>query len=308
MNCSPAGDSSSSNNLPVLPSTIPDHNCSEIVLFFKTQNSCLYHVTHSEQPRVLKAYVWRDDADRDALALYALNGTPGVIRCHDAFVFGEIPCLILDLCPGGDLLEYFLARPRKKERVTHEENQVIAWALREALEGVHAGGFVHCDIKPDNILIRNKSDLGSVVLSDFGSARQIPDDGTQLKGQPGSRPYQAPELFSSSDLGFSTPVDIWAFGIVLSMLFTRIDQSKTDVNFPFGWTQERLDIQFCSELRQSKAPDDAIDAILSMLRVVPAERPTATQLKEMPYFQLAGAPLLITTKSAVQRLAPGVGP
>jgi serine/threonine protein kinase len=307
MNWSSPSDSSSWNNLPELPSAIPDHNCSEIVLFFKTPNSFLYHVTHSGQPRVLKAYVCPDDAERDALALNALKGTTGVIRCHDAFDFEEIPCLILDFCPGGDLLDYFQAKADKKERMTPEENQVIAWALREALEGVHAGGFVHCDIKPDNIFIANKSDLRSVVLADFGLAEQIPDDGTQLKGRPGSRPYQAPELFYSSGPEFSTPVDIWAFGIVLSLLFTGIDHSK-DVSFPFDWTQDRLDIQFCADLKKVNAPDDAIDAILSMLRADPAERPTATRLKEMPYFQVDGVPLPMTTKSAVQRLAPGVGP
>jgi serine/threonine protein kinase len=172
--------------------------------------------------------------------LRALSGTSGVIRCHAAFDFGEIPCLILDFCPGGDLLDYFQTKADKKERMTPEENQTIAWALRQALEGVHAVDFVHCDIKPDNIFIANKSDVRSVVLADFGLARQIPDDGTQLKGRPGTLTYQAPELFYSSDPEFSTPVDIWAFGILMFILFTGLDHTN-DVSFPFDWTQDEID-------------------------------------------------------------------
>jgi serine/threonine protein kinase len=302
------GDSSSSNDLPELPSTIPDHNCTEINCLFKTKNSTLYTVTHLELSRVLKAYVCQDDAEREGAALRALSGTSGVIRCHAAFDFGEIPCLVLDFCSGGDLYSYFLtkATPFSKPKIPPEESQVIAWALREALEGVHVAGFVHCDVKLDNTLISNKPDLQSVVLADFGLARRIPDDGTRLKGQPGTLTYQAPELFYSSDAEFSTPVDIWAFGILMFILFTGIDHTN-DVSFPFDWTQDEIDEQFRADLNDADAPDDAIEAILSMLRVDPAERPTATRLKEMSYFQVAGAPLARTTKSAVQRLAPGVG-
>jgi serine/threonine protein kinase len=75
-----------------------------------------------------------------------------------------------------------------------EDIQMIAWALREALEGIHGIGFVHCDIKLDNILIQNQSDTRSVVLADFGLSHQIPADGILSGEEFGTSSYQAPEV------------------------------------------------------------------------------------------------------------------
>jgi serine/threonine protein kinase len=181
-----------------------------------------------------------------------------------------------------------------------EDNQVIACALRDALERIHMAGFVHCDIKLENTLILNKSDVRSVVLADFGSARKLPDNGPRLRGRHGTRGYQAPELFCSRDPEFSTPVDIWSFGILLALLFTGIDHFHK-AGFPSDWSQDDMDERFRIALEANNAPDDAIEAIRRMLQIDPAERPTATQLKELDYFTVTEA-LTKATKNVLNGL------
>jgi serine/threonine protein kinase len=178
----------------------------------------LYFVTHQNAKRGLKAYFSSEDYDREVTSLRSLSRIPGVIRCHAGFVYNGIPCLVLDYCSGGDLLKFLHhVRESTGETLTAYQIQVIARTLHEPLALIHGNGFIHCDIKLENILLQNLADVRSVVFADFGSAQHFPE-GRLLHGHPGTAAYQAPEIFSAR--GFSTPVDIWAFGMSLFILFT----------------------------------------------------------------------------------------
>jgi len=92
----------------------------------------------------------------------------------------------------------------------------IALAIRllDAIAQIHAAGFVHRDLKPDNIVRRPD---GSIVILDLGLARKVPDDpddpnraGVQI----GSIEYMAPEqLLDATTAG--VPADLYAFGCIL---------------------------------------------------------------------------------------------
>ncbi|HMJ14271.1 MAG TPA: protein kinase [Polyangiaceae bacterium] len=88
-----------------------------------------------------------------------------------------------------------------------------AQAILSAVEGVHARGYLHCDLKPENIFL---TDTLGVKLIDFGSARLITDDAKLADGSPalGTAEYMAPEQCEGrGDLG--PAVDVYALGVVL---------------------------------------------------------------------------------------------
>ena len=73
------------------------------------------------------------------------------------------------------VLEYERGESLKAWRKTHadvpeRELLTLFWPLLEGLSVVHESGFLHRDIKPDNIYVRDED--GSLVLLDFGAARQ----------------------------------------------------------------------------------------------------------------------------------------
>jgi len=68
---------------------------------------------------------------------------------------------VMDYIPGGDLMGLLI----KEQIFTHELAQFYIAELVLAIESVHAMGFIHRDIKPDNILIDHD---GHIRLTDFG--------------------------------------------------------------------------------------------------------------------------------------------
>lgn len=64
-----------------------------------------------------------------------------------------------------------------------------------ALDRIHSLGIVHCDVKPANILVCESFSDGGAVLTDFGIARALTDDGGRRPTHvEASLPYVAPEV------------------------------------------------------------------------------------------------------------------
>ena len=97
-------------------------------------------------------------AERDVLAE---SNSPWVVQLYYSFQDSAYLYLLMEFLPGGDLMTMLIKYDTFSEDVTRF---YIAECVL-ALEGIHQLGFIHRDIKPDNILIDRK---GHIKLSDFG--------------------------------------------------------------------------------------------------------------------------------------------
>ncbi|MBL4818144.1 MAG: protein kinase [Deltaproteobacteria bacterium] len=103
-----------------------------------------------------------------------------------------------------------------RSRVSMGEIKKIIRQLLLAISNLHAIGLLHCDIKPDNILLNNS---GDVHLADFGSAE--PDNQRiaiyRRVHELVTLWYRAPELLLRTN-SYGAGIDIWSVGCILAEL------------------------------------------------------------------------------------------
>lgn len=97
---------------------------------------------------------------------------------------------------------------------TLERLQSIMRQCLEALAFIHKRKLIHCDIKPENIVIRSYSRC-EIKIIDFGSSCFDTD---HLTSYIQSRSYRAPEV--TLGVPYSFKIDVWSLGCVLAELFT----------------------------------------------------------------------------------------
>ena len=124
---------------------------------------------HTVQPRSQKYgedYEWGRDRFVSEAQTLAQFDHPNIVRAYSVFEHNNTAYMVMRY-EQGENLQSLLEREQ-----TLSESALIAIVLPilDGLQAIHAAGFIHRDIKPDNILIRED---GSPVLLDFGSARRI---------------------------------------------------------------------------------------------------------------------------------------
>ena len=103
---------------------------------------------------------------------------------------------------------------RKKRQIHPTRIRKVFREICSALHYSHSMGFVHCDLKPSNILV-DKS--GAIKITDFGLAR-MSETSTSSLPTAGTPPYMSPEQIRGD-----TPIrafDIYALGVIIFELFT----------------------------------------------------------------------------------------
>lgn len=147
---------------------------------------------------------------------------PNVIKLFETFESDKFILLVLEMCAGGDLLNYVRKRRKLKENIA----KILFKQIIEALSYIHKRKVIHRDIKLDNIMLDGK---GNVKIGDFGVSR-IVKSGEIMREQCGTPAYIAPEILKGKGYtGFSP--DIWSAGIVLySMLYGSVPFKANDMN------------------------------------------------------------------------------
>jgi serine/threonine protein kinase len=160
---------------------------------------------------------------REAKALAKLNH-PGIVTIHESGREGDLYYFLMEYVDGVNLRQLL-----DNSRISPREAMAIVPQICDALQFAHDRGIVHCDIKPENILLNR---LGAVKVADFGIAKLIGSEepaGTSFLSTGslftdtgkvvGTPQYMAPEQRASSS-EVDHRADIFALGVVFYQMLT----------------------------------------------------------------------------------------
>ncbi|KND02805.1 CAMK/CAMK1 protein kinase [Spizellomyces punctatus DAOM BR117] len=226
--------------------------------------------TSHDSPEVVEAAVKRE------MAVLQTVRHPHIIALLDWFETKDKHYLVFELATGGELYD----RIAKKGKFTERDAARIIFTILDAVAFLHEKDIVHRDLKPENLLYRDSTDDADLVIADFGVSNFVHGD-ELLSTLCGSPMYAAPEVIKRS--GHGKPADIWSVGIITYCLLVGYP--------PFDFAEDLMDLMdaITSANYKFDSPywdnisDSAKEFIRSLLKVKPAERPTARQASIHPW-------------------------
>uniref|UniRef100_A0A9L0S2R9 Rho-associated protein kinase 1 n=1 Tax=Equus caballus TaxID=9796 RepID=A0A9L0S2R9_HORSE len=150
------------------------------------------------------AFFWEE---RDIMAF---ANSPWVVQLFYAFQDDRYLYMVMEYMPGGDLVNLMSNYDVPEKWARFYTAEVVL-----ALDAIHSMGFIHRDVKPDNMLL-DKS--GHLKLADFGTCMKMNKEGmVRCDTAVGTPDYISPEVLKSQggDGYYGRECDWWSVGVFL---------------------------------------------------------------------------------------------
>ena len=224
---------------------------------------------------------------------------PGILRIYPVLHFGKPQYVLratdieaepsyfaMEFIPGGTLGQHM----KQVAKFPFEWKIEFLYQLAVILSFIHAKGYGHRDIKPDNIIFRYTPAPDFVpqpILIDFALASDGSDDSLRLIESSFTLQYAGPERVMHAagmmPKGYKLqpqPQDVWSFGMLTYELFTGELPFRGNANdIRATLIRQNFDEQFLRE--NPKLPGDIADLIRAILRPDPARRPTIDRIIDL---------------------------
>ncbi|KAI7730118.1 hypothetical protein M8C21_029375 [Ambrosia artemisiifolia] len=211
---------------------------------------------------------------------------PNIVRFVGACCKPMVWCIVTEYAKGGSV-RHFLNKRRNKNSVPLKLAVKQALDVAKGMEYVHGFGFIHRDLKSDNLLISSDR---SIKIADFGVARiEVQNEG--MTPEMGTYRWMAPEMIQHRP--YTQKVDVYSFGIVLWELITGTLPYKnlTDLQAAFAVVNKGL---------RPTVPDDCLPVLREIMTrcwdVDPNVRPPFTQVVKM--LEMAETEIVTEVRSA----------
>ncbi|KAI8069249.1 hypothetical protein BC940DRAFT_29875 [Gongronella butleri] len=133
-----------------------------------------------------------------------------ILRLKDTFIHREHLCLVFELMSVN---LYELIKQNQFRGLSTNLVRVLTAQMLDALTVLNEARIIHCDLKPENVLLRTL-ESPSIKVIDFGSAcHELQTMYTYIQ----SRFYRSPEVLVG--LPYTSAIDMWSLGCIAAELF-----------------------------------------------------------------------------------------
>jgi len=137
---------------------------------------------------------------------------PGIVAVFDVGTEHDTPFIVLEYIRGRTLSHLL-----QHENLSWPAAARMVMEIAEALAHAHERGFVHRDIKPQNILLDGED---RAHIADFGLAVSLSQMGPEDREVVGTAMYMAPEQVRGENHRIDARTDIWGVGIIMYRILT----------------------------------------------------------------------------------------
>jgi len=180
---------------------------------------------------------------------------PHVVAVYDQGEDGDLVYLAMEYVPGRTVRDVL----REHGKLSAEQALTILDPVLQALEAAHRAGFVHRDVKPENVLL---TDDGRVKVADFGLARAISAATSSAATQGlliGTVAYLSPEQVERGVADARS--DVYGAGILLYEMVTGTVPFAGETPLSVAYQHVNAAVPVPSRIRPGVAP--AIDALVA---------------------------------------------
>ena len=208
---------------------------------------------------------------------------PNLLRVLDIGMHGRTVYLVTELLHGCSLGE--LLRERPDGRLDWRAALELLIPALEALHLVHQAGYIHRDLKPDNLFFHRDDRGDRLIVLDLGIAKLAPARQgarapyhTETGRVLGTPAYMSPEQASGLPVDHRT--DIYSIGVTLHrMLAGRLPFEPKPGDQPFQlMTRNLYDDPPRLDEQALQLPPSLADQVLMMLAKAPAQRPRSMRV------------------------------
>ena len=230
--------------------------------------------------RLVAVKVLRDDYSRDPAFLDRLYqeakaaanlSHPNIVTVHDFGLDSKQLFIVMEFVPGTDLKTLI----KQRHRFSPEEALPLLIQACAGIGYVHRAGLVHCDVKPQNLLITPDMRL---KVADFGIARVL---STIHHEEQSDVVWGSPQYFSPEQATGAAPSpasDVYSLGVIMYEMLTGSLPFKGNTTAELARLHREVEPVPASEILPDISP--AVEQILTkVLAKEPSQRyRTADQL------------------------------
>jgi len=216
---------------------------------------------------------------------------PNLVKLYETFEHldekGDLTemAAVMELCEGGDLLDVVVAHPKG---IQLDIARHICWQITCGLRHMHTRGFIHRDIKLENMFFMKALDNQNwqkavLKLGDFGSVIRL--NGPIVKSRGGSPSYLPPEVWRAQ--GWDPKGDCWALGVVSYAICVGSMPFPQPAHVGTNTTMNLVTKGEANYTRSSWAalPSEAKHFIQKLLKVKMSERSSIKEALQSPFLQ-----------------------